>query len=691
MGTINTEQGLKILKEEGLFWTRLGFSFDPPEFDEEGNSILHEDPEKYFRYHREMTKAGIKVHTCILASGWKDCQEYDFRTSMSILKRLMEENPDTYFMPRIKINPPLTWQKKHPTELLVYENGPKTAEEISALVGTEQQNEIGDGRPGFLLTNQSLSSLEWQEDALKYLDTFLELLENSPYENRIVGYHIGYGRCGESHVWDDGDFGISERKHFYEFGIQQYKDSEILAEKWQMETVNAYNAPVLKKSADAEETNDLMEFFHGREKDTCYLDYYRYRREVAFQVIEKFAKLAKEKTGKVIGIFHGYILHAGAQMHGHTDLQEVLESPYMDFLCAPKSYYRNGLGEPGGYYAPPLSVNRMKMWMDEMDYPHEKGKTQDFIKILWREFAKNQSVGSPFWWMDLSGSWYDSKTVQSTVSDLLKIKRKMGCKRQSIAEILLVVDENSSMFTMQEATFQMKTMQESQAQTALSGMPYDMYRMSDLGEISLEQYKVIYFLNCFQRTEKQKREFDEKLPKGCTVIYNYAFGIKNQEVTLENVQRNTGFTLKERKEQTSIPYLEVEETENVRAVFRFYEVKEAEKNNQNCAWKDIPEVDAVAVAELTRADGGLNVMAAIPCISSSYMRKLAVEAGCRIYAPENTVVYADDRFLSIFAYDSIQETIRLDGKYCEAVSEKEHEDSMKLEMEKGDFIFLLKK
>ena len=176
---MNTEQGLEILKKEGIFWSRLGFFKDPPEFDKEGHNILNEEPEKYFKYHRDMTKAGIKVHTCILASGWKGPGEYDFKTSIEILERLMKENPNTYFLPRIKLNPPVSWQRENPKDLFVYENGPEKAEEIAALVGSDKHNLMGDGEEGTLLANQSFSSEKWREDAMEYLDKFISITEQS--------------------------------------------------------------------------------------------------------------------------------------------------------------------------------------------------------------------------------------------------------------------------------------------------------------------------------------------------------------------------------------------------------------------------------------------------------------------------------------------------------------------------------
>lgn len=686
---MNTQQGLKILKEEGIFWSRLGLSVDPPQFDENNNNILNEPPEQYFKYHRDMAKAGVKVHTCIVPSGWISSGEFNFKTAMYIVDRLMTENPDIYFMPRIKLNPPASWMKENPEEVCVYEGGPGSKEAIAGFVGSEKQDLIGIEKDGTVISNQSLSSLKWRNDAKEYLNKLIDIIEQRSYNERIIGYHLGYGRCGETHIWGT-DFGISEKKHFYEFGLSKYKNTEILKEKWNMSTENAYDVPIPKRSETAVCTNNTEEFFHIGDRYISYIDYNLYRKEITFKTAEDFARIVKEKTNKAVGFFHGYIMTDSADRHGHTDLDEVLNSPYIDFLCAPKSYYRNSLGEPGGYYAPPLSINMKKLWFDETDYPNN-GNSDEFIKVLWREYAKNLSMSTPFWWMDLLGSWYDDRNVISAVKRMIDIKKKLPSFGESIAEILLVTDENTAIYTMQNHTFYTKIIQEAQAQTALSGMPYDLYRMCDLESIDLKKYKMIIFLNCFELSEKRRNWLYKNIKEGAVLVFNYTFGIKDEDFSLENVEKSTGFKLKKRPEKSTVPYFEIEKNDNIKPIYSFFDVAEAEKNNLNCSFRDIPKVDSIAVAELTRHDGGVNIMATVPSLTSKFIRETAEHAGCRIYAPHDTVVYGDSRFLGIFAHGNISGyKIENRGDY-DAVKKEAVHDKMSLNMKKGDFVFLVKK
>lgn len=687
---MDTKQALNILKKEGIFWSRLGFSVDPPIFDKDNNNVLNENPEKYFKYHRDMTAAGVKVHTCILSSGWVDDGKYDFKTPMQILSRLMEENPGTYFMPRIKLNPPVAWQKKHPEDICIYENGPRNADEILSLIGGEKHNIRGDGQQGTLIANQSLSSKNWIASAKDYLERFIDVLENSEYADRIIGYHLGYGRCGETHMWGgfSMDFGINERQEFYKFGIEKYKDKGKLAQKWGVGNISADNVPIPTVGEYLNTTNEINEFFHNGDEYTSYLDYNIFRRKVSYRAVYEFAKLVKEKTKKAVGFFHGYILYAGADRHGHTDLEEVLNCQYIDFICAPKSYYRNAPGEPGGYYCPPLSVNRKKLWFDEMDYPNDKNDTEGFVKVLWREFAKNLSLNTPFWWMDLLGGWYDNAVVRENVCRMIDIKHSMKDGGESCAEILLVTDENSAMFTSQNEVFQTKIMQETQAQAALSGMPYDMYRLSDLNDISLDKYKVIFFINCFKISQKEKELLHNRISADTTLVFNYTFGIMSDVLSLNNVTDNTGFILRKIDTESKIPYFEIV-NEDAEVLYRYKDIIKIEENAE-CRLDGIPMGDMIAAAAVKRKDGGKNIMFAVPSFTSELFRKIAEDAGCADVAPCNTTVYADSRFIGIFAHSDISKDIKLRGEYYDVIQRTLVKDKIHVDMKKGDFLFLLK-
>lgn len=53
-----------FLRNNPIFWSRLGFCYDPPIKGEDGLPIVFsKNYEKFINYHRMFAKAGVKIHT----------------------------------------------------------------------------------------------------------------------------------------------------------------------------------------------------------------------------------------------------------------------------------------------------------------------------------------------------------------------------------------------------------------------------------------------------------------------------------------------------------------------------------------------------------------------------------------------------------------------------------------------------
>ena len=83
-------------------------------------------------------------------------------------------------------------------------------------------------------------------------------------------------------------------------------------------------------------------------------------------------------------------------------------------------------------------------------------------------------------------------------------------------------------------------------------------------------------------------------------------------------------------------------------------------------------------------------MFAVPSFTSELFRKIAEDAGCADVAPCNTTVYADSRFIGIFAHSDISKDIKLRGEYYDVIQRTLVKDKIHVDMKKGDFLFLLK-
>ena len=70
-------EAVKYLRENPVFWSRLGFCYDPPICDKNGEIIIfNKNFSEYTAVHDSFADAGVKVHTCVLHSGWMGVDHY---------------------------------------------------------------------------------------------------------------------------------------------------------------------------------------------------------------------------------------------------------------------------------------------------------------------------------------------------------------------------------------------------------------------------------------------------------------------------------------------------------------------------------------------------------------------------------------------------------------------------------------
>ncbi len=681
---------MNLLRHHSAFWSKLGFCYDPPRLNDAGKPIVFfDDFDRFAGFHRDFSAAGVKLHSSILFSGWIGVGCYDYTLTDQVLDALFKDNPDIYYIPRIKLNVPLDWGKENPEDVCVYYEGPREREAIRELVGTEKHDILGydsptgyytaggwqDDRPnvGGLISNQSFSSLKWHEDAGEMLRRLIAHLEHGPYGERIAGYHIAYGVSGETCLWGRfgkntmGDYGISHRLAFFDWGIKRYGSIDALRQAWQQPELcreNAEPPPPQRRQHCSESCRDFF-----RADDCICVDYECFMSEINVDAIEYFGKLVKKHTnGKPVGCFYGYFLECfNAAYTGWLGYERILNSPHIDFIAAPKSYYRNLPGEPGGELAPAQSVNRKKLWMDELDIRTHLNVADQFAQgknmaetrtLMWREFAKNLAHGSNFWWMDLGGGWFDSPEILREVAAIEKtamlLREKPG---KSVADILLVVDEESCLYYVASRTLHSSLMQDMIRNANLCGTPTDTYRLRDLETLDLAQYKLIVFLNTFKLQPGQWQRIASRIPSTAVLLWNYAPGILYPDFALSNVTNIIGMTVRERTQLAALQLLPepgefLQGTEPMRA-----------RTDADIDYPLLEIVPSENVRVLARYEDGAVAMAmrnnviysVLPFFRPEHLRRIAALAGCHLYAPVDCTVYADSRFIAVFPKNELRE------------------------------------
>lgn len=667
----------EFLRNNPVFWSRLGFAYDPPLRDKNGDLIVFNSSlEKYGNYHRSFSKIGVNLHTCILPSGWVGVNEYDYSLTDKVMDEVFRDNEDIYFIPRIKLNVPIDWCYENPEDVFVYYGGPETAEEIRSVVGTLQHDYIGydsphgyyasgefeDTRPnvGGVIARQSFSSKKWLEDAKEALTRVINRLENGKYGKRILGYHIAYGTSGETVVWGRvsnkyGDWGINNKKAFFEWAKAKYGSLLEIEKAWGMSGISPDNFPIPSPELRQPTNNSFEEFVRASKDGAFAIDYDMFMSQTNASALEFFGKTVKELTGKSVGAFYGYYLHVdNAAYTGHLALERLLNSPYVDFFSAPKSYYRCKAGEPGGELSCTQSINMKKLWLEELDNrthldtlanrPNygendtewESSGMRDTKTVFWREYAKNLSHNSGFWWMDLGGGWFEDDEILKEFKKIADVNKELRKKpHESASDVLIVTDERSAYYMRANRDMRCGFAEDFIAEARMTGALVDTYRARDLFDIDLTKYKLVVFA---YNTYADSDYFEKVLPKlaHATVMFNYAPGVWSEKgFDINRVKEITGFGIEEIKGKNY----------------------------------DVPLIRAVGQGKENY------ILNTTPYMKHGEIREIMKKAGCHIYTDaEGVTLYGDNRFISVFNSTPVELTLTLKnkGKAKDIITETEY-------------------
>lgn len=672
-------EALDCLASETAFYSKLGFTYDPPRFDRNGELIRFYSTEKMMEYHRNMFKRGIRLHSSLLFSGWIGDNRFDYRETDRVLAAVASLGPAVRYLPRVKFNAPLDWGKNHPEELCVYFDGPRDRESIRAIAGGSPRQDIlgydGDGyyaigfrddRPNRngLIANQSFSSELWRHDAAEALTRLIHHVQNSPWHDMIIGWHIAYGNCGETALWGSfnqpvmhtGDFGINHRRAFFDWGMAHYGTLEKLREAWNLPELTRDNAAPPPPSMRQGSTREAEQFFRNSPKTRICVDYDRFLCEKDAESLEFLCMTAKKADNKPAGGFYGYYMNLSrAAYAGHCAYDRVLSSPWVDFLCAPAGYYRREVGEPGGEQVCAQSITKRKLFLDELDLrthlAQEQPRAANWAQsryLLWREFAKCMMYNSNFWWMDLGGGWFDCAEIADETGKLETLARRLRAQpcRRSEAPVLVLSSDESFCYHRPNSDLHRDLMLETVSELQLCAVPLDHYRLADLPSLPLNQYRIVIILNAFEPAHHTMAYLHKNLPEGTPVVWMYTSGLVHDEdplgLPLESHSPPPQFSLK----YADLPERHFSAEEHV---YPFFAI--------DC--RHHPEItvlarysDGTPAAAETKWEGRTVIRIAAPLLGKAEFRKILLAANIVPRSPHFAACYGDSRFYGCFDHAS---------------------------------------
>lgn len=700
---------LEILANEPLFWSRVGMAQDPTKLDSDGNILFYDDNwEDFIKEHKNFLEKGVKVHTSIIHNGWVGVDKYDYSAADKTIEAICSISPEIMYVPRIKLNVPVDWAMENPEEICLTQNVERTPWKIRELVEKMRPyyhtNWLTDDAPkeDGVASLQSFSSEKWLNDASIALEKLINHLENGKYGKQILAYQVGFGMCGENAnwgAWGDqrfwGDYGITNNRKFYDYCINKFGSDEEIEKHFGIIGVNDKMLLVPHYTKRGCSPKTVAEFF--RDGNEAAITYSEYMSDVTVNAICYLAQKAKDVSKKPVGTFYGYVFTSFPTESGHVGIQKLIDSDSIDFIASPKGYYRWKAGDPGGTQSTSTSVQRKKIWIDELDndtyiatafhnIENHPTTLEETKTVMWREVVKNLTWRNQnFWWMDLRGGWFLEDEIMSDVGKLYNFVK--GVKKtpyKNVSEILFVIDERSLIYQNCDRTFMGShhkgVMNEMGIELKLCGAPVEECRLNDVRNMTKEElsnYKMIVFANTFLIDNSLREHIKNNISKETICIWNYAPGVRNPDFDLKNVSDLIGIDIADYDKDysfsngynvdTKLPPLKI-------------------INND-----DIEVIDTYEDGEIKTARNKNNILCASPCFKATDFNKYAKLAGCHMYAPCDCTVYADNRIVGVFPKENKEQGIDFpDNGYkykLYAVAHGETDNIKKLEAKNG-YIFV---
>lgn len=576
------------------------------------------------------------------------------------VKGVLDACPDASVVIRVHVNAPFWWNEQNRDECTEYSDGPID----QRTYGPPFNNEDGDtDRP----LRASLASVKWRSESGKKLEEFCSRLIQTPEGNAVIGIHVCGGIYGEWHYWGfidhDPDTGPAMTSYFRSWLKKKYQDDANLQKAWNS---GRYTIETATVPSSSERNVTTAGIFRDPEKEQRIIDYFTAQQEVVAEDIEYFCQIVKEKWTRplIVGVFYGYfhMTFCRQASGGHLFVERILNSPYIDYLSAPQSYWgaSRELGGSGNSRAVIESgLLHNKLWFDEVDngflqqnsgYDNIRITTKpdsSFIPVMQRSALYPLMRGTGLWYYDFgiqkSFGWWDRPAYLEKIKEGRELMQKrIDVPYESVADVLYVWDMESFYYVKNSWTpvcyNQLDVALEEVLRTGIIG---DHIYLFDLDKVNLDKYKAVVFMNTYRIPDTWKEFIRKKVAaQNRTLIWNYMPGITDgKTLDYNNITRITGMKVQPLQfigKPKVIVTAPADSFEMEAAVDPLLTITDA--NVQSLGYL-AGQPSRIMIGRKTFKNHTC-VYSTLPLHGTSVYRKLLEKAGCHVYNNSGEFMYA---------------------------------------------------
>jgi len=574
----------------------------------------------------------------------------DWSAVDSACEQVLRVNPKALLLPRVGLYPPAWWTAKHPGDAMRWDDGSSK-----------------DAVP---------ASPRFREEGAARLRELVEHVE-AKFGEHVAGYHPTGQNTGEwfyEETWGDAlnGYAPADRDAWRAWLRASYGSDDALRRAWNDPGASLDAATVPSPASRRAAPHGV---FRDPKAERPVLDWSAFQQEAMADCVLAMAKAVREgsRGRKLVVVFYGYTFEFGAvrlgpAISGHYALRRVLDSPDVDVLCSPISYFDRGLGQGAPTMTAAESVALAgKMWLVEDDtrthlavgstFPGADAGADDLEQtrnLLLRNVGQQAVRNLATWWMDLGATgWFNDRRLWDDMKRLEAID--LPLLRDPIAyrpEIAAVIDEASlTRVAPGGEAASRPAVYEARRALGRCGAPYGQYLIDDViaGKVDARLYVI---LDAWSLTAEQRAGL-RSATRGKGVVWCYAPGwFDGDAASPESMRELTGFSLQPSLAATA--WAEPTPAGKLLGLASGFGVK-AHLRPTFAAVDALPsEVLArypdgsAAVASRDDA-GGASTFVGPPGLTAPLIRLAARKAGVHLYTPSDCNVYANGRFLVLHA------------------------------------------
>ena len=643
--------------------------------------------------HRDFIDAGVKLHWVPINTTevteqfggpvWKADGVYDFSAVDKILSQVLGYDPSIYVLLDVGLNPYPSFCDVHPEAAWVNANGKKS-------IGEKEKNRDEAGRKQGEALQHSLTAPAFRLEAGKFLQALGQHIASSPYSKAVLGIHIAAGADGQwfKPGWVDGfgDYDYSQGnldafrawlKIHYRGKLKDFQSA------WGNQAID-FDTAALPKEEDRSPKRYFLD--SNAPSDRQIIDANRFAAEGPSETINQLAKAFKDgiRRPAIVTTYYPNKLFG---------METWINQPYLDGIVADPEYgHWRRPGQTGEIATVPGSLRlHNKFFLSALDYRTENATSgnmdaHDFDKsfVITRGPAESAAVIRRDFGAALTqggGAWHYSTTGNSWNSPDHLAYIKEACNAASSAvqppwpqdrgQIAVFSDEEIGGYASRWQNYSQNQWYYGNyaARVPLdrSGLSWDHYLLSDLGNSAIPDYKMYLFLTSASLRPEQINYIQKNLQKkGKFLIFIHNAGWALGDGFEQNIQKLTDMRVKADLDNTKPQQListEDDSLSNGIGTIRmdypgplFY-VEDSSAKTLACY-----AGTKKAGMAVKRNTGWTSIyIATLGGFNPQLLRNIAAEAAVNPIGPMDDVTYSGNGFLVIHALSAGEKTLRWSG------------------------------